>query len=424
MKISPMIKIISMLLIFLIFSMPFTLAAEMLLTYDANGNLVTGDGKFRTYNSLNQLWRIYNGSNTSMLLEEYTYHPVEERVAIKKVYNSSGSIVETTYYFSKEFVRVINTSGTFNFTYVYQDGLLVAQDADGVKTFFVNDLKGNIVATLNSTGGVIDSNQYSPTGEILSSNNKSRYQYEGKEFDKTTGQTDYNFRLYNANNYIYGQPDPLISNLFNSQSLNRYMFESGNPYKNIDPTGHDAVIVNYDIGGKSSGMDYGHSSVVVGNDEEGWTAMWYGTSEPEEYEGGLSTIFKDTKPQVFTGKGSTWQGAIKDMENSVPSGSSIGPHDTSTAVTFKSSSKQDSQMKSYIGQVAEGKKDTKYSPAKNNCANEAANVLAAGGIKTQKTLLPNNYRKGAQVSAAINNIMYKAKTFINNLFSKSKKSTY
>jgi hypothetical protein len=52
-----------------------------------NGNLAIGDGKFRVYNSFNQLSKIYNGSNTTgLLLEEYTYHPIEERILVKKVY--------------------------------------------------------------------------------------------------------------------------------------------------------------------------------------------------------------------------------------------------------------------------------------------------------------------------------------------------
>ena len=54
-------------------------------SYDANGNLVTGDGKFRVYNSLNQLVQLYNGTNTSgVLLQEYSYHPAEERILVKK----------------------------------------------------------------------------------------------------------------------------------------------------------------------------------------------------------------------------------------------------------------------------------------------------------------------------------------------------
>ena len=103
MKLKHFVAGIAILMIFLIVSMPICFATELSLSYDSNGNLVTGDGKYRTYNSLNQLYRVYNGSNTSgTLLYEFKYHPIEERVLVKKSYNSSGSVVETVYYWRKQ----------------------------------------------------------------------------------------------------------------------------------------------------------------------------------------------------------------------------------------------------------------------------------------------------------------------------------
>jgi hypothetical protein len=168
--------------------MPFCFASEMSLTYDANGNLVTGDGKFRTYNSLNQLSKVYNGSDTSILLEEYTYHPAEERVWVKKSYNLSGSLIETVYYINQNRLIIQNLTGTYNYTYVYHEGFLVAQiNPDGTKTFFATDLKGNVVAVTNSSGQVIERTSYSPTGEILTGGRQSRFSYEGKETDTGLG---------------------------------------------------------------------------------------------------------------------------------------------------------------------------------------------------------------------------------------------
>lgn len=46
-------------------------AMELRLIYDNDGNLVLGDGKYRKYNSLNQLVKVYNGSDdTEALLQE------------------------------------------------------------------------------------------------------------------------------------------------------------------------------------------------------------------------------------------------------------------------------------------------------------------------------------------------------------------
>lgn len=72
---------------------------------------------------------------TESLTREYLYHPVEERVLVKKTYNSSGSLVETVYYWSDNFITVVNSSGSYNFTYVYHNGYLVAQqNPDGSGT--------------------------------------------------------------------------------------------------------------------------------------------------------------------------------------------------------------------------------------------------------------------------------------------------
>ena len=57
------------------------------LIYDKNGNLVSGDGYYREYNELNQLIRIRNGNlSNSPVLEEFVWHPTEERTLIKDVY--------------------------------------------------------------------------------------------------------------------------------------------------------------------------------------------------------------------------------------------------------------------------------------------------------------------------------------------------
>jgi RHS repeat-associated protein len=161
---------------------------------------------------------------------------------MKKVYNSSNSVIDTTYYINQNYMQIINTSGTFNVTYYYLQGQLIAQDVNGVKNYYHTDNKGNIVATSNSSASIIEINNYSPTGEITSGGNKSKYTYEGKEYDKTTGMTDYNFRMYQSSTMQFTQPDSIIQNTFDPQSLNRYAFERNNPIKNTDPTGHNPLV--------------------------------------------------------------------------------------------------------------------------------------------------------------------------------------
>ena len=53
-------------MILLVVSLPIAFAVELSLIYDANGNLVTGDGKYRGYNSLNELFKVHNGIDSSV----------------------------------------------------------------------------------------------------------------------------------------------------------------------------------------------------------------------------------------------------------------------------------------------------------------------------------------------------------------------
>jgi hypothetical protein len=139
------------------------------LTYDNNGNLVTGDGFYRVYNTLNQLWKVHNGSSAGgTLLERYTHHPTEERVIFKEVFFPNGSYKERTYYFDQNFVRVINSTGTFDITYVYHEGHLVAQKMGSTTLYMHTDHEGNVVAVTNSAGNLVERTSYTPYGDVIS----------------------------------------------------------------------------------------------------------------------------------------------------------------------------------------------------------------------------------------------------------------
>lgn len=60
---------------------------------DANGNLITGDSFYREYNELNQLIRVRQGNlSSSPVLEEFIWHPIEERILVKDVfYNNTNN---------------------------------------------------------------------------------------------------------------------------------------------------------------------------------------------------------------------------------------------------------------------------------------------------------------------------------------------
>ena len=158
---------------------------------------------------------------------------------IKDVYYNNTKNY-TIYYVSNEYIVIENKTGNYTEEYIYQDNILVAQvDTNGNKIAVHPDHEGSSTTFTDSQGNLLETTFYSAYGEILSGGKTSRFDYEGKEFDSVVQDYDFGFRKYNPNAPpIFNQPDTLIQNVYDPQSLNRYSFERNNPYKYEDPYGH------------------------------------------------------------------------------------------------------------------------------------------------------------------------------------------
>ena len=190
MKATQYLKLSAILIGVLIAIQPLVHAETLNLVYDANGNLISGDNKYREYNSLNQLIRVRNGSTASdPILEEYIHDPIEEKIAVKKVYDN-GQLLETVYYYGEDYVRVINASSdAVDTEYVHLNGQLVAQiNDDGTKQYVHDDHIGSTSVVTDESGNVKEITTYSPFGEVLTGGRETRYGYEGKEH--STGYGD------------------------------------------------------------------------------------------------------------------------------------------------------------------------------------------------------------------------------------------
>jgi len=248
--------LISINIVILVISMPVSSSLQLNFTYDLNGNLITGDGKYREYNEFNQLVRVRQGNSSSgEILEEYIFHPMEDRILAKRVYQN-GSLNETIIYPNENLVRTVsypaaNQINTSDKIYVKDESGLVAEiNANQTKFFYHNDHLGSTSVVTNSSGGIVEETLYEPFGGIVSGGNKSRFYYEGKEFSHTTNDYDFHFRKYDPELMIFTQPDAGVSNVYDPQLLNRYSFERNNPYRYVDPNGKWAV----QFGG-SAGLD-------------------------------------------------------------------------------------------------------------------------------------------------------------------------
>src|SRR3989344_4020856 len=193
MKLNSYLKIIVLALVYLIISLPIIFAEELNLQHDSVGNLVTGDGFYREYDGFNHLIRIKQGNFSSgNVTEEFVWHPIEERVFIKKIYWNNQTLRSTIKYLNKNTIKIKNESGTFYENYVFQDDMLVAQrDTNGNKQAVHNDHLGSVSLITDANGNIVENSFFSPFGEQIVPVTNSRFSFTGKEFDTTNNEYDF-----------------------------------------------------------------------------------------------------------------------------------------------------------------------------------------------------------------------------------------
>src|SRR3989338_3308934 len=221
----------------------YDFAGNLISQTGGGGNLITGDNYYREYNGLGQLQRVRDGNNASAnILEEYFYDSNGDRIRISR-YSYEGGTNETIYTPYKEWMQIKNSSGTFNFYYVYQGDTLVARkNADGTKYFYHADHLGSTSLITDQNGNVVENEFYSPFGESLSTNNAEENKLYTGQFKDTTGMYYYGARYYLVNPPIFISGDPIIQQVYDPQFLNHYTYSRNNPYKLVDVDGREVYV--------------------------------------------------------------------------------------------------------------------------------------------------------------------------------------
>ncbi len=210
------------------------------LIYDANGNLIQGKNKYYEYNTFNQLIRVRSPDSTGTILEEYAYDPNGKRIRKIKYLTAGGN--ETTYYLGENFVRKVNSSGTYDTTYYHHNGQLIAKNESGTIYFFHPDNLGSTTLITDLAGNTVEETFYYPFGLTLTGGTTEERLYTGKEKDSTDIYY-YGARYYDPDMGLFTQPDPVIADVYNPQQLNKYSYVLNNPYTYIDPDGKFVIIL-------------------------------------------------------------------------------------------------------------------------------------------------------------------------------------
>jgi RHS repeat-associated protein len=120
----------------------------------------------------------------------------------------------------------------------------VTPNPAGEITYLHHDLAGSVIAATDANGAVIWKEEYRPYGErVLNdpASTSNRQFFTGKPLDQDTGLSYMGARYYDPAMGRFMGIDAKGVDPLKLQTFNRYAYGYNNPYRFIDPDGHDGV---------------------------------------------------------------------------------------------------------------------------------------------------------------------------------------
>jgi RHS repeat-associated protein len=210
--------------------------------YDAAGNMTYDGTHSYTFDDENRLTKV-DGGNTAT----YVYDAEGRRV------EKSAAGVRTDYIYDPSGSVVAETNGTgWQVSYVYANGSLIAQYRDGTTYSIFKDHLGSTRLITKLDKSICDSLDFLPFGEQLGGDTGTTHKFTGKERDSESGLDNFGARYNSSNLGRFMSPDPsnLGVDFWLPQTWNRYSYALDNPLAYIDRNGlwpthtHEDIIKN------------------------------------------------------------------------------------------------------------------------------------------------------------------------------------
>lgn len=131
----------------------------------------------------------------------------------------------------------------------------IATRVAGQVYYIHSDHLGSTTLLTDESGNEVSRIHYSPYGSIIESSGSlpTDRLYTGQRREESIGLYDYRARFYDPYLNQFISPDPIIPDLANPQSWNRYAYVFNNPVRYSDPSGHcpgcGRMLVDVGIGG-------------------------------------------------------------------------------------------------------------------------------------------------------------------------------
>jgi RHS repeat-associated protein len=216
-----------------------TAAGAVAYTYDDSGNLTSDGVHIYTWDALNRLVKVEQGS---AVVATYGYDSQNRR--IRKTVGSKTIL----YHYCKDNLLIAETlaDGTTLREYVYLDGEPLAlreYETNPGLYYYLNDHLGTPQQLVKPDGRLVWKAAYLPYGQaqVRTSTLVNNLRFPGQYFDQEIG-LHYNWnRYYNPSTGRYLSPDPI--GLYGG--LNFYAYVGGNPVSKTDPWGLEEYSDNF-----------------------------------------------------------------------------------------------------------------------------------------------------------------------------------
>lgn len=219
-------------------------------TYDANGNMLTGNGRTTSWTSFNMVASITQG--TKAVGFDYD----GEHARIRQVTSSATTLYINAPASGIRVEKVTGSGGTVQWNeYLFAGGRMIGEHFTNISgtsstmatRYFVTDHLGSISVITDESGNVVERLSYDawgkrrfptgaddPAGSITSQTTRG---FTGHEMIDDIGLVNMNGRIYDPQIGRFMSADPIIQDIGDSQALNRYSYVRNNPLNLVDPTG-------------------------------------------------------------------------------------------------------------------------------------------------------------------------------------------
>jgi len=205
------------------------------VTHDANGNLIAKPGATYQYDFEDRLLAV--SGNTS---DQYGYDGVGHRLRAVR----NGAETRYTLDIAGPLSNVLvenDSAGNPTAYYVHGLGLISRIASNGEARYYHYDTIGSTVAMTDNGGTVTDAYTYAPFGQVLNTqgsvNNPFRYVGQFGVMEEGNGLQFMRARYYDSRVGRFVGKDPLVGNVWNSQSRNQYAYALNDPVRFFDASG-------------------------------------------------------------------------------------------------------------------------------------------------------------------------------------------